>query len=65
LEFDTNVICTAAEPSLYETIYVTSHKGPCKAGAFSPNGKLVATGSSDASIKVIIFYYIKFNDLLK
>jgi len=65
LEFETAVICTAPEPSLYETVYVTSHKGACRAGAFSPDGQLIATGSCDASIKVIIFYNIKCNDLLK
>ncbi|KAE9538154.1 hypothetical protein AGLY_006126 [Aphis glycines] len=53
LEFETNVSCTAPEPSLYETVYVTSHKGPCRAGAFSPDGQLIATGSSDASIKIL------------
>ncbi|XP_016662801.1 cleavage stimulation factor subunit 1-like isoform X2 [Acyrthosiphon pisum] len=53
LEFDTDVICTAPQPSLYETIYVTSHKGACNAGAFSPDGQLIATGSSDASIKIL------------
>ncbi|XP_060875717.1 cleavage stimulation factor subunit 1-like [Metopolophium dirhodum] len=53
LEFDTDVICTAPEPSLYETVYVTSHKGACNAGAFSPDGQLIATGSSDASIKIL------------
>lgn len=65
LEFDSNVICTAPEPSLYETVYVTSHKDACISGAFSLDGQLIATGSSDASIKVIIFYSITFNDLLK
>ena len=65
MEFETNVSCTAPEPSLYETVYVTSHKGACRAGAFSPDGQLIATGSSDASIKVIIIYNIKLNDLLK
>jgi len=65
LEVDNDVICTAPEPSLYETVYVTSHKGTCNAGAFSPDGQLIATGSGDASIKVIIFYNIQFNDLLK
>ncbi|XP_022179389.1 cleavage stimulation factor subunit 1-like [Myzus persicae] len=53
LEFDTNVICTAPEPSLYDTVYVTSHKEACRAGAFSPNGQLIATGSSDSSIKIL------------
>lgn len=37
----------------YETIYVTSHKAPCRAGAFSPDGMLIATGSADASIKIL------------
>ncbi|XP_060858317.1 cleavage stimulation factor subunit 1-like [Metopolophium dirhodum] len=53
LEFETNVMCTAPEPSLYETVYVTSHKAACRAGAFSPDGQLIATGSSDASIKIL------------
>ncbi|XP_060876124.1 cleavage stimulation factor subunit 1-like [Metopolophium dirhodum] len=53
LEVDNDVICTAPEPSLYETVYVTSHKGACNAGAFSPDGRLIATGSSDASIKIL------------
>jgi cleavage stimulation factor subunit 1 len=43
---------TAPEPALYETAYVTSHKGNCRAGAFSVDGQLIATGSVDASIKV-------------
>lgn len=53
LEYETNVGCSAPEPSLYETVYVTSHKGACRAGAFSPDGQLIATGSSDASIKIL------------
>ncbi|XP_067123797.1 cleavage stimulation factor subunit 1 [Centruroides vittatus] len=43
----------APEPGLYETCYVTSHKAPCRAGTFSPDGQLVATGSVDASIKIL------------
>ena len=40
-------------PSHYETVYVTSHKGQCRVGAFSSDGQLVATGSVDASIKIL------------
>lgn len=53
LEFETDVEPSAAEPALYETAYVTSHKGNCRAGAFSADGMLCATGSTDASIKVL------------
>lgn len=42
------------EGALYETCYVTAHKGPCRAGAFHSSGKLIATGSEDASIKVCV-----------
>ncbi len=38
---------------MYETAYVTSHKGNCRSGAFSPDGNLCATGSLDTSIKVL------------
>jgi len=53
LEFETDVDVTAPEPAIYETAYVTSHKGACRSGAFSADGTLVATGSVDASIKVL------------
>ncbi len=53
LEFDTDVEASAPEPALYETAYVTSHKGNCRAGAFSADGMLCATGSTDASIKIL------------
>merc|ERR1719510_1976932 len=53
LEFETDVDVIAPEPALYETAYVTSHKGSCRAGAFSKDGLLCATGSVDASIKVL------------
>ncbi len=52
LEYENEVAVNAPEPALYETAYVTSHKGNCRAGAFSPDGTLCATGSADASIKV-------------
>ena len=53
LEFETDVMVTAPEPATYETAYVTSHKGNCRAGAFSKDGSLCATGSVDASIKIL------------
>lgn len=53
LDFETERNCSSLQTSTYETVYVTSHKGPCRAGAFSPDGQLVATGSVDASIKIL------------
>lgn len=53
LEFASDVEPSAAEPALYETAYVTSHKGNCRAGAFTADGSLCATGSTDASIKIL------------
>ncbi|CAG9767917.1 unnamed protein product [Ceutorhynchus assimilis] len=53
LEFETDSNTHAPEPALYETAYVTSHKGNCRAGCFSADGQLIATGSVDASIKIL------------
>lgn len=53
LEFETESAIPAPEPALYETAYVTSHKGNCRAGCFSSDGQLIATGSVDASIKIL------------
>lgn len=53
LEYMNDVPVSAPEPALYETAYVTSHKGNCRAGAFSADGTLCATGSADASIKIL------------
>lgn len=58
LEYETDIQSLAPEPALYETAYVTSHKGQCRAGAFSQDGNLVATGSVDASIKVYIILFL-------
>ncbi|KAL0181062.1 hypothetical protein M9458_023468, partial [Cirrhinus mrigala] len=46
LEFDADVQTMSPEASEYETCYVTSHKGP-------RDGQLIATGSADASIKIL------------
>ncbi|XP_048778373.2 cleavage stimulation factor subunit 1-like isoform X2 [Ostrea edulis] len=53
LEYETDVQSISPEGALYETCYVTAHKGPCRAGAFHSSGKLIATGSEDASIKEV------------
>jgi len=53
LEFESDMPSAAPEPATYETCYVTSHKGACRAACFSTDGQLVATGSVDASIKII------------
>lgn len=53
LEYETDAPTHAPEPALYETCYVTSHKAQCRAGTFSSDGQLVATGSVDASIKIL------------
>uniref|UniRef100_A0A914UWG7 Cleavage stimulation factor 50 kDa subunit n=1 Tax=Plectus sambesii TaxID=2011161 RepID=A0A914UWG7_9BILA len=53
LEFDADVAPTTPEPSLYETIYLTSHKAPCRSAAFNVDGTLLATGSADCSIKIM------------
>lgn len=53
LDNDPDASCVSPTPNVYETVYVTSHKAPCRAGAFSPNGSFIATGSVDASIKIL------------
>lgn len=53
LEYETEGSALAPEPASYETAYVTSHKQACRSGAFSCDGQLVATGSVDASIKIL------------
>ncbi|XP_072035160.1 cleavage stimulation factor subunit 1-like [Amphiura filiformis] len=53
LEFDTDVQTLAPEAAQYETCYVTAHKGECRIAAWSKDGQLVATGSADASIKIL------------
>lgn len=63
LEFETEPQIPAPEPALYETAYVTSHKGNCRAGCFSQDGQLIATGSVDASIKVNIYNEISNSEL--
>lgn len=53
LEFETDVQITSPEAIMYETCYVTAHKGPCRAAKFTKDGQYIATGSIDTSIKVL------------
>ncbi|OZC11185.1 WD domain, G-beta repeat protein [Onchocerca flexuosa] len=53
LEYDADIEPTSPEPSMYETIYLTAHKSPCRASAFNSDGTLLATGSADCSIKIM------------
>lgn len=38
LEYDADIEPTSPEPSMYETIYLTAHKSPCRASAFNSDG---------------------------
>ncbi|XP_067051915.1 cleavage stimulation factor subunit 1-like isoform X3 [Acropora muricata] len=53
LEYEPEDHGTSPPAAMYETYYVTAHKGPCRTASFSQNGRLIATGSMDASIKVL------------
>lgn len=44
---------TSPDAGSYETFYVTAHKAPCRAAAFDATGSVIATGSADASIKIL------------
>uniref|UniRef100_A0A5S6QNH1 Cleavage stimulation factor 50 kDa subunit n=1 Tax=Trichuris muris TaxID=70415 RepID=A0A5S6QNH1_TRIMR len=53
MDFDADLLPSSPEPALYETIFITAHKDVCRACAFNIDGSLVATGSGDASIKIV------------
>ena len=44
---------TSPDAGSYETFYVTAHKAPCRTAAFDTTGSVIATGSADASIKIL------------
>ena len=52
LEFETDIPPSAPEAALYETAYVTSHKGQCRAGAFSPDRKNSGSFKRSTHIKL-------------
>jgi len=37
----------------YQTRFITTHKNSCRCARFSPDGKFIATGSADTSIKLL------------
>ncbi|KRZ14454.1 Cleavage stimulation factor subunit 1 [Trichinella zimbabwensis] len=53
LATDADTTATSPELCLYETIFITAHKDVCRACAFNIEGTLIATGSADASIKIM------------
>ncbi|KAI8099577.1 WD40-repeat-containing domain protein [Halteromyces radiatus] len=40
-------------PVAYTQLYYTQHKGPCRTAIFSKDGRFAATGSFDASLKLL------------
>ncbi|RWS19963.1 Cleavage stimulation factor subunit 1-like protein, partial [Leptotrombidium deliense] len=61
LDFETESATNAPEPGSYETVQFHQaiqsttivYTGPCRSGSFNNDGSLVATGSVDASIKIL------------
>lgn len=53
LEYERDDYGTSPPATQYETHYVTAHKGPVTAAAFTSDGRICATGSVDTSIKII------------
>ena len=52
-DFESDKKPADADSCDYETCYVTSHKAPCRAAAFDKQATVIATGSVDASIKIL------------
>lgn len=38
LEFEADVQPNTPEPALYETVFLSTHKGPCRASCFNTDG---------------------------
>lgn len=53
LEYEKDDYGSSPQVIQYETKYVTAHKGPVTSAAFTADGRICATGSSDTSIKII------------
>ncbi|CAF0802709.1 unnamed protein product [Didymodactylos carnosus] len=55
LDFDykSDSLISSPDAGSYETCYVTAHKAPCRTAVFDSTGSVIATGSADASIKIL------------
>eukprot|EP01090_Pellita_catalonica_P003464 TRINITY_DN13137_c0_g1_i1.p1 TRINITY_DN13137_c0_g1~~TRINITY_DN13137_c0_g1_i1.p1 ORF type:complete len:426 (-),score=51.95 TRINITY_DN13137_c0_g1_i1:98-1375(-) len=53
LDVDDKILYAKRRAPDYKTRFITTHKKECRCAKFSPDGKLVATGSTDTSIKLI------------
>ncbi|KAI8342704.1 WD40-repeat-containing domain protein [Chlamydoabsidia padenii] len=52
--FDPDAVNAAPQPPVdHVQLYFTQHKGPCRTASFSKDGRLAATGSYDASLKLL------------
>lgn len=52
LEYESDEAVNSPSIAQYESLYITSHKAPTLAGAFSWDGQLAASGSADTTIRV-------------
>lgn len=52
-DYQSDSSITSPDAGSYETYYVTAHKAPCRTAAFDAAGSVIATGSADASIKIL------------
>uniref|UniRef100_A0A6B2L520 Cleavage stimulation factor 50 kDa subunit n=1 Tax=Arcella intermedia TaxID=1963864 RepID=A0A6B2L520_9EUKA len=52
IDFETDTGMMKQYPN-YQTRFITTHKNSCRCAKFSPDGKYIATGSADTSIKLL------------
>ncbi|EPZ33716.1 WD40 repeat-like protein [Rozella allomycis CSF55] len=53
LEFQNDVKYETKHAPNYNTWYITTHKEAARCAAFSPDGRFIATGSEDTSLKIL------------
>jgi len=53
IEQDGNTKIASRVAPNYSTLYTTSHKASCRVAVYSQDGKYIATGSADTSLKVL------------